>query len=33
MCEFSFRNLVKDWIDNVAFGGEKTALQAIPPNP
>jgi hypothetical protein len=33
MCEFSFKKLVRNWIENVAFGGYKTAQQAIPPNP
>ena len=33
MCAFSFKKLVRNWIENVAFGGYKTAQQAIPPNP
>jgi hypothetical protein len=32
MCEFSLIQ-VRNWIENVAFGGYKTAQQAIPPNP
>jgi hypothetical protein len=33
MCEFSFKIWLETGIENAAFGGYVTALQAIPPNP